>query len=139
MVARQAPLSMRFPRQEYWSGLLCPSSGDLPDPGIEPASPALTGRWILYHRATEAWPRFTPHLPTKPPRGACSAGSSGNSEARGASSFHNQGKKLPTSYLHLSGLNSLRGSQESLLRIKNTGAGGLGFHFMHLPEPSLAC
>ena len=38
--ARQAPLSMKFSRQEYWSGLLFPSSGDLPDPGIEPRSPA---------------------------------------------------------------------------------------------------
>ena len=39
-VARQAPLSMGFPRQEYWSGLPCPPPGDLPDPGIESASPA---------------------------------------------------------------------------------------------------
>ena len=39
----QAPLSMGFPRQEYWSGLPLPSSGDLPDPGIEPTSPALAG------------------------------------------------------------------------------------------------
>ena len=39
--ARQAPLSMGFPRQEYWSGLPFPSLGDLPDPGIEPVSPAL--------------------------------------------------------------------------------------------------
>ena len=39
----QAPLSMGFFRQEYWSGLPCPPSGDLPDPGIEPASPALPG------------------------------------------------------------------------------------------------
>ena len=37
-VARQAPLSMGFSRQEYWSGLLCPPPGDLPDPGIEPMS-----------------------------------------------------------------------------------------------------
>ena len=37
----QAPLSMGFPRQEYWSGLPLPSPGDLPDPGIEPGSPAL--------------------------------------------------------------------------------------------------
>ena len=37
-VARQAPLSMGFSRQEYWSGLLCPPPGDLPDPGIEPVS-----------------------------------------------------------------------------------------------------
>ena len=45
-VACQAPLSMGFPRQEYWSGLRCPSPGDLPDPGIEPTSlksPALAG------------------------------------------------------------------------------------------------
>ena len=40
-VARQAPLSMGFFRQEYWSGLPFPSPGDLPDPGIEPGSPAL--------------------------------------------------------------------------------------------------
>ena len=40
-IARQAPLSMGFSRQEYWSGLPCPSPGDLPDPGIEPRSPAL--------------------------------------------------------------------------------------------------
>ena len=36
-VAHQAPLSMGFPRQEYWSGLLCPLSGDLLDPEMEPA------------------------------------------------------------------------------------------------------
>ena len=40
-VARQAPLSMGFSRQEYWSGLPCPHPGDLPDPGIEPRSLAL--------------------------------------------------------------------------------------------------
>ena len=40
-VARQAPLSMGFSRQEYWSGLPFHSPGDLPDPGIEPTSPAL--------------------------------------------------------------------------------------------------
>ena len=38
--AYQAPLSMEFSRQEYWSGLPFPSPGDLPDPGIEPGSPA---------------------------------------------------------------------------------------------------
>ena len=41
-VAREAPLSMGFPRQEYWCGLLFPSPGDLLKPGIEPA-PALAG------------------------------------------------------------------------------------------------
>ena len=40
-VAHQAPLSMEFSRQEYWSGLLFPSPEDLPDPGIEPRSPKL--------------------------------------------------------------------------------------------------
>ena len=40
-VAYQATLSMGFSRQEYWSGLPFPSPGDLPDPGIDPGSPAL--------------------------------------------------------------------------------------------------
>ena len=39
MVAHQAPLSMGFSRQGYWSGLLFPSVGDLPDPGTEPGYP----------------------------------------------------------------------------------------------------
>ena len=43
IIARQAPLSMRFPRQENWSGLPFSSPGDLPNPGIEPGSPALAG------------------------------------------------------------------------------------------------
>ena len=42
-VAHRAPLSMEFPRQEYWSGLKFPSRGDLLNPGIEPTSPALAG------------------------------------------------------------------------------------------------
>ena len=41
IVAYQAPPSMMFSRQEYWSGLPFPSPGDLPNPGIEPRSPAL--------------------------------------------------------------------------------------------------
>ena len=40
-VAHEFPLSMGFSRQEYWSGLPCPPPGNLPDPGIEPKSPAL--------------------------------------------------------------------------------------------------
>ena len=40
-VACQAPLSVGFSRQEYWSGLPFPSPGDLPNPGIEPGSPVL--------------------------------------------------------------------------------------------------
>jgi len=54
----QAPLSRGFSRQEYWSGFPYSTSGDLPDPGIEPASlvsPALAGRF------------FTSAPPRKPP------------------------------------------------------------------------
>ena len=40
-IARQPPLSMEFSRQECWSGLLFPSPEDLPNPGIEPGSPAM--------------------------------------------------------------------------------------------------
>ena len=40
---RQTPLFMGFPRQEYWSGLPFPSTGDLPEPGIEPKFPSLAG------------------------------------------------------------------------------------------------
>ena len=46
-VAHQAPLSMEFSRQEYWSGLPCPSPEDLPDPGIEHRSPALQADSLL--------------------------------------------------------------------------------------------
>ena len=46
-VARQAPLSVGFSRQEYWSGLPFPSPGDLPNPGIKPGSPALQADPLL--------------------------------------------------------------------------------------------
>ena len=45
-VANQAPLSMGFSRQEYWSGLPFPTPGDLPDLEMEPVSPALAGRFF---------------------------------------------------------------------------------------------
>ena len=54
-VVHQAPLYMEFSRQEYWSGLPCPSPGDLPDPEIEPRSPAMQGDRLLFE------------LPGKPP------------------------------------------------------------------------
>ena len=74
-VARQAPLSIGFFRQEYWSGSPCPPPGDLPNPGIEPAtlmSPALAGGfftteppgkpmqiWGLdIHGANDSWDSF---------------------------------------------------------------------------------
>ena len=46
-VAYQAPLSMGFSRQKYWSGLPFPSPGDLPDPGFEPMSAALQADVLL--------------------------------------------------------------------------------------------
>ena len=49
-VACQAPLSMGFSRQEHWSGLPLPTSGDLPNSGVEPrspVSPALAGRFFI--------------------------------------------------------------------------------------------
>ena len=54
-VACQAPLSVGFPRQEYWSELPFPSPGDLPNPGFEPMSSALAGGF------------FTTEPPTRPP------------------------------------------------------------------------
>ena len=55
--ACQAPLSMGFSRQEYWSGLMCPPPGYLPDPGIKPkspGSPALAGGFFTTSAAWEA-------------------------------------------------------------------------------------
>ena len=46
-IAYQAPLSMGFPRKEYWSGLPCASPGDIPDPEIKPESPALQADSLL--------------------------------------------------------------------------------------------
>ena len=60
-VARQAPLSMGFSRQEYWSGLPCPPQGDLPNPGIKPAtltSPQLAGGFFITSTTWGAWATF---------------------------------------------------------------------------------
>ena len=49
-VAHQAPLSMGFSRQEYWSGVLCPPPGDLSHQGLSLISyVSCIGRWVLYH------------------------------------------------------------------------------------------
>ena len=64
-VARQAPLSMGFSRQDYWSGLPCPPPEDLPSPEMEPKSlmsPASVGRFFTTSAAQEA----LPHHPSKP-------------------------------------------------------------------------
>ena len=50
--ARQAPLSLEFSRQEYWSELPFPSPGDLPNPGIEPRFPALAGGFLTTETGT---------------------------------------------------------------------------------------
>ena len=60
-VARQAPLSMGFSRQQYWSGLPCPPPGDLPGPGIEPlslTSPALAGGFLTTSTTWEALSQY---------------------------------------------------------------------------------
>ena len=70
-VAHQALLSMGFFRQEYWSGLLCPPLGDLPDPGIEPASPtspALAGRFFS---TSTTWGAQYFQVPPPSSQGSC--------------------------------------------------------------------
>ena len=59
--ARQAPLSMEFSRQEYWSGLPFPSPGDLPGPGIKPGSPVLQADSLLSEPPGK--PHLSWHLP----------------------------------------------------------------------------
>ena len=49
-IGHQAPLSMGFSRQEYWSGLPFPSPGDLLNPGIEPKSPGLLRHSLIFQR-----------------------------------------------------------------------------------------
>ena len=66
-LAYQAPLSMGFSRQEYCSGLPCPPPGDLPNPGIEPASitsPALAGRFFTTSATWETPDSAHPSLKT---------------------------------------------------------------------------
>ena len=63
-VAHQAPLSVEFSRQEYWSGLPFPPPGDLPHPGIKPGSPAL---WadslpsVFFSPLSSLYPHQAPH------------------------------------------------------------------------------
>ena len=64
-VARQAPLSMAFPRQEYWGGLPLPSPGDLAHPEMEPRPAALQADSL-------------PSEPAGKPKGKCRSSASGN-------------------------------------------------------------
>ena len=68
-VAHQAPLSMGFSRQEYWSGFPCPPPGDLPSPGIKPmslVSPALAGGFFTTSAIREAPRAFNVILQNSP-------------------------------------------------------------------------
>ena len=71
-LACQAPLSVGFPRQEFWSGMPFPHPGDLPNPGIKPVSPmspALAGGFFITSTTWEAWLTIQPKAN---PREACS-------------------------------------------------------------------
>ena len=77
-VAHQAPLSREFPRQENWSGSPFPPPGDLPDPSIKPASPALAGGFFTAkppgkpHKTYFSLPFFLIWVCTSPARHSCS-------------------------------------------------------------------
>ena len=64
-VAHQAPPSMGFSRQEYWSGLPFPSPGDLPHPGIKPRSPALQADALTSEPPGKPWTRIRRPLMAK--------------------------------------------------------------------------
>ena len=66
-VAHQAPLSMEFSWQEYWSGSSFPSPGDLPDPGIKPVSPALQADSVLSEPPEKPQRVHMPRATTKDP------------------------------------------------------------------------
>ena len=63
-VAHHTPLSMGFSKQGYWTGLSCTPPGDLPDPGIEPGSPALQADSL--HSAPPGKPKEWWRLPADP-------------------------------------------------------------------------
>ena len=69
IVAHQALLSMRFSRQEYWSGLPFPSPGDLPNPGIKPGSPALQADSLPPEPLGKPFPPYSPANRTVPTSG----------------------------------------------------------------------
>ena len=64
-VARRTPLSMQFPRQEYWSGLPFPSPGDLPNPEIEPAFPAVQVVSCIAGRFSTNWAVCLEYFPSR--------------------------------------------------------------------------
>ena len=86
--ACQVPLSMGFSRQEYWSGLPCPLSGDLPDPGLEPVFLTFNLHWQVGS------------LPLEPPGKPPTTGLPGNSKSGSILKYHLafnlKTKKIPT-------------------------------------------
>ena len=77
-IARQAPPSMGFPGQEYWSGLPFPSSGDLPNPGIKPGSRALQADALSSEPPGKPSIQFSVYyIRSDGKESACSAGDSG--------------------------------------------------------------
>ena len=66
-VSCQAPLSLGFPSQDYWSGLPCPPPGHLPDPGVEPVSPTLPALADRFFTTSVTWKApWSTVIPTKP-------------------------------------------------------------------------
>ena len=80
-LACQAPLSLIFPRQEYWSELSFPTPEDLPDPEIKPMSPTLTGRFFTTSATWEVALDRSPNL-------------DGRRTGKGHFSFHSQRKAM---------------------------------------------
>ena len=73
-VAHQAPLSMEFSRQKYYSGLPYPSLGDLPHSGIKPGSPVLWADSLLSERPTLLQSQSSTHIQAKTPFPLSSSG-----------------------------------------------------------------
>ena len=71
-LAHQAPLSMGFPRQEYWNGFPSPSPGDLPNSGIELMSPALVGGFFTTAPLGKPTYLLKTENPSLIPRDTCS-------------------------------------------------------------------
>ena len=105
-VACQAPLFMGFPGQEYWSGLPLPSPGHLPNPGIEPTSPALAEGFFITEPPGKSKPQLLPPLSLSEFPGGSdnkasvyNAGDPGSSPGLGRSPGEGNGKPLKYSCL----------------------------------------
>ena len=91
-VTCQAPLAMKFSRQEYWSGLSFPSPGDLPDPGIEPRSPPTL--------QSDSLPSVPPAANSKPWNFTTSSSNFGSATERAAGCWARDNFPVPL-FLHL--------------------------------------